>query len=140
MTSKTVSSAIRAATVVFAILSAGTGIASAAAPQVPGAAVSGNQASGPQHSGYVPVQHRFDERNWRHGPRGDNRWGAPRFCSPREAVQKAHRMGLRHAGVARVNNRAIVVAGHHWGHRAHVVFARNSRHCSVIGVRGLRGW
>ncbi|EIM76859.1 hypothetical protein T8J41_12300 [Nitratireductor rhodophyticola] len=54
-----------------------------------------------------------------------------RACSPRQAVRKAERMGLRRARVVRANRNIIRVAGRtHWG-RQHVVFARAPR-CPVI--------
>lgn len=58
-------------------------------------------------------------------------------CSPHEAVRKAHWLGMRHPGIRRVNHRAIVVTGFHRGHRAKIVFARNSPRCHVIGSRGI---
>ena len=76
---------------------------------------------------------RWDNRQSRHGGRYDRR----RSCSPHEAVRKAHWMGVRRAGIARVNHRVIVVFGHHRGHPARVVFDRHSPRCRVIGARGI---
>ncbi len=73
------------------------------------------------------------DRDRHHGRRHD-RWGS---CSPHEAVRKADRMGLRKAGIARISERAILVSGYSWRHRASVAFDRNSRNCQVIGVHGL---
>lgn len=58
-------------------------------------------------------------------------------CAPHEAVRKARWLGLRHAGIRRVNHWVIVVAGHHRGHRASIVFARHSPRCNVIDARGI---
>lgn len=58
-------------------------------------------------------------------------------CSPHEAVRKAHWLGLRHAGVQRVDHRRIVVTGFNRGHRAKIVFARQSPRCSIINSRGI---
>ncbi|MCB8837212.1 hypothetical protein [Aurantimonas sp. VKM B-3413] len=56
-------------------------------------------------------------------------------CSPRQAVHKAHRLGLRRTHIRRVNRRVIAVAGrfHHRGH-AVVRFARVPG-CPVLGFR-----
>jgi len=54
-----------------------------------------------------------------------------RFCSPRRAVNKARRMGVRHARVAHVNHRTIGVKGRRHGHRSYIVFAR-APHCPVL--------
>ena len=59
------------------------------------------------------------------------------FCDPGEAVEKARHFGLRRAGVERVSRHEILVTGRYHGHRALLVFDRNSRHCRVIGARGL---
>lgn len=77
------------------------------------------------------------------GPRGryGRNWNGHRnrrnFCTPGEAVHKASRYGLRHAGVRRVLPRAIVVSGLHRGHRARMVFSRYSYNCQVIASRGI---
>ena len=58
----------------------------------------------------------------------------PRYvatCTPRHAVEKAYRMGLRHVRVADVSHRTIRVSGHRYRHRASVVFAR-APHCPVL--------
>lgn len=55
-----------------------------------------------------------------------------RACTPALALQKAHRMGLRHARVTATNRNIIRVSGHkHHHRRAHVVFAR-APHCPVV--------
>lgn len=53
-------------------------------------------------------------------------------CSPREAVHKASRMGLRHARVVHVGYRAVAVEGRGRGNRLHQVVFANTRHCPVI--------
>ncbi|MEZ5873093.1 MAG: hypothetical protein R3D32_14880 [Nitratireductor sp.] len=58
-------------------------------------------------------------------------------CEPGEAVYKARSLGLRHAGVERINRRVIVVSGRHRGHWASVVFDRSSRHCRILDARGI---
>lgn len=55
-------------------------------------------------------------------------------CSPRRALDKAERMGLRHARITRVNHRAIRVTGRQHRDRVSIVFAR-SPHCPVIRWR-----
>lgn len=67
--------------------------------------------------------------------RGD-RWDRPRHraCSPRKAVRKARRKGIRHAHVVRVGHRGVIVAGRKWGERVVIGF-RNNRRCSVRFVR-----
>ena len=61
-------------------------------------------------SGHGPsAGFRFDDRG-RHHYRGPGRYHA-RECSPREAVRKAARMGVRNARVVDVGRRTIKVAG-----------------------------
>ncbi|WP_265517134.1 hypothetical protein [Nitratireductor luteus] len=55
-------------------------------------------------------------------------------CTPRRALHKAERMGLRHARITRVNHRAIRVTGRQHRDRVSVVFAR-APHCPVIRIR-----
>ncbi|MEM7289512.1 MAG: hypothetical protein AAF412_03915 [Pseudomonadota bacterium] len=64
---------------------------------------------------------------------------APRrgFCGPRKAVNKAWHMGINRPHVSRVTNRRIAVTGFNRGHRAKVVFKRDSRRCRIIATRGL---
>ena len=60
------------------------------------------------HAGYRDYRgHRFHHRHF------DRR----RVCTPRRAVRKAARMGLRHAHIARVKPRRIVVKGWDHGYR-----------------------
>ena len=66
--------------------------------------------------------------------RHHNRWRRA-ACTPRDAVQKAHRMGLRNVRVARANRNTIRVVGRKHRHeRASIVFARAPR-CPVIQYR-----
>lgn len=58
--------------------------------------------------------------------RGRDRWHGPRYraCTPRQAVQKAGRMGIRHARIHRASHRSIIVGGRARGHHVRVAFAR----------------
>jgi hypothetical protein len=87
-----------------------------------------------------PRHHRPYYRGHRRGhDRGyDRGYHRRAVCSPQEAVYKARRHGMRHAGIQRMRPRAIVVTGWHRGHRARMVFERYSRHCRVIASRGIR--
>lgn len=71
---------------------------------------------------------RYDRRprHWGHGPRR-GRHG----CSVRRALNKAHRMGVRHARVRLANHNVIKVKGRSRGHRVRIVFAR-APGCPVI--------
>jgi len=71
---------------------------------------------------------RDHDRRDRHRPR----WAAT--CTPRDAVQKAHRMGLRNVHVQRANRNTIRVTGRTRHDRASIVFAR-APHCPVIRAR-----
>jgi len=68
--------------------------------------------------------YRFDRRS------GYNR----RVCTPRRALRKARRMGVRDARIARVNNRVIVVRGYKYRGYAKVKFARSTS-CPVLAFR-----
>lgn len=73
----------------------------------------------------------------RHGNRWnrwDNSYSRRNRCSPRKAVKKARRKGLRNAYVIRVNRRGVLVAGRRWGERVVMGFDR-SRRCGVRFVR-----
>lgn len=69
-----------------------------------------------------------------HNGRGGHRAERPRrnrACTPRQAVRKAERFGMRRARVVKANRNIIRVVGRtHWG-RQHIVFARAPR-CPVI--------
>ena len=76
------------------------------------------------------VSFRFDDRG-RHHYRGPGRHHV-RECSPRDAVRKASRMGVRHARVVDVSRRTIKVAGRGHGPRpAFVVFGK-APSCPVL--------
>lgn len=80
-------------------------------------------------SGHGPsVGFHFGDAGHRGGP-GYHRGG---HCSPREAVRKASRMGLRNARVVRANNRSIHVQGRERGYGPTRVIFANARHCPVI--------
>jgi ABC-type sugar transport system substrate-binding protein len=68
---------------------------------------------------------------WRHD-RWDrrDRWER-RECTPRRAVDKAERLGVRRARVVDVGRRTIDVAGRRHGERVIVTFAR-APHCPII--------
>lgn len=68
----------------------------------------------------------YRERDRRHG--GYNRGQ----CSPREAVRKASRMGLRNARVVSANPRTVRVEGRRHGPRYHMVSFANARNCPVL--------
>lgn len=75
----------------------------------------------------------FNDRG-RHDYRGRHHRGRDHYrgCSPREAVHKASRMGLRHARVVGANRHTVRVEGRGHGYRyASVTFA-NRHHCPVI--------
>ena len=57
-----------------------------------------------------------------------------RVCTPRKALRKARRNGLRRAHIVRVNGRRIVVAGRSRGDRVVVKFGRH-RSCPTRSVR-----
>jgi hypothetical protein len=92
--------------------------------------VGGHPASNFRHHrrGAKPGYH----RGWRNGNRGHRA-----ICQPRAAIWKAHRIGLRHAGVQRIMPNRIVVAGRHRGHHARIVFDRTSHNCRIIAKRGI---
>ena len=54
-----------------------------------------------------------------------------RTCTPGQALNKAHRIGVRHARIKRVNHRVIAVGGRSRGHHVRVVFAR-APGCPII--------
>ncbi|WP_309085213.1 hypothetical protein [Chelativorans sp.] len=64
----------------------------------------------------------------RHDRRPPRRFAS---CSPRDAVEKAYRMGLRNVRVTRANRNTIRVTGRTRFDRASIVFARAPR-CPVI--------
>lgn len=78
---------------------------------------------GPSY-GHYP--HHYDDYRWHRPPHH------ARACTPRRAVAKAERLGLRRIHVERVNRRHIHVSGRKWGNqRVIVVFARAPR-CPIV--------
>lgn len=71
--------------------------------------------------------YRDQRRDYRKG----KRYQQARDCTPREAVAKATRMGLRNARVVGSSSRTIRVTGVVRGYRDHVIFAR-APHCPVV--------
>lgn len=68
---------------------------------------------------------RYDRRDARRYDRG---------CTPDRALDKADRMGIRHARIADVGRRTVDVVGRsRHGNRVVVSFDRRDRHCGVIG-------
>lgn len=87
-------------------------------------------------SGHGPsATFRFDDRG-RHDYRGPDRHGPGRYhareCSPREAVRKASRMGLRNARVVDTSRRTIRVAGRGHGHRPAAIVFGKAPSCPVM--------
>ena len=113
-----------------ALAAGGVGIAEAAGPR-----------NGPD---IVFVDHHRDrDHGDRWGGRGEGRWdrGDRRhgfvdrdLCSPRHALRKAARMGVRGGDIVRDNRRAVVVAGFKRGHPILVRFAQE-RGCPFVGAR-----
>jgi hypothetical protein len=82
-------------------------------------------------SGHGPgAGFRFDDRG-RHHYRGPGRYHG-RECSPRDAVRKASRMGLRNARVVDVGRRTIKVAGRGHGYRPAMIVFGKARSCPVL--------
>lgn len=69
------------------------------------------------------------DRDRRPGDRG--RWDRRSRCAPWLAVEKARGYGLRHARVARVTPRQVVVEGVRYQHHGRIAFA-NARNCPVL--------
>lgn len=78
------------------------------------------------HGPVVDVQYRHHHR--RHHRRPMHR---ARDCTPREAVYKAARMGMRNARVVGTGMRTIRVSGVVRGYRDHITFAR-APNCPVL--------
>ncbi|WEX11281.1 hypothetical protein [Chelativorans sp. AA-79] len=86
---------------------------------------------------HVRDHDRRDRGGWGrdHRDRDRGRWDRrDRACTPRDAVEKAHRMGLRHVQVTRANRNTIRVTGRTRHDRTSIVFAR-APHCPVIRAR-----
>lgn len=58
-------------------------------------------------------------------------------CAPRRAVNKAYRYGLNRPYIKRINGNRVVVGGFNRGHRASIVFKRNSHRCAILKTRGI---
>lgn len=87
-------------------------------------------------SGHGPnVGFHFDDRG-RHHYRGPDRHRPGRYhareCSPRDAVRKASRMGLRNARVVDTSRRAIRVVGRGHGHRPAAIVFGKAPSCPVL--------
>lgn len=74
---------------------------------------------------------RYDYRDnrGRHGRDREYRGG---FCSPREAVRKASRMGLRNPRIIASNHRVVRVEGQRQGPRYYHLSFANARGCPVL--------
>jgi hypothetical protein len=77
---------------------------------------------------YRGDKHKFHRKNKRNLGR--------HICSPREAVHKVRRFGVRGAEIKRINHRMIVVSGRKYRERIVVGMERRSRHCEIAFVRG----
>lgn len=120
-------------------LSAIVGLGAIAAMPASAEAASGSVYLG-FGSGHGPnVGFHFNDRGRHHyrGPdRHGDRWGSGRYhareCSPREAVRKASRMGLRNARVVDTSRRTIRVAGRSHGHRPAAIVFGKAPSCPVL--------
>jgi hypothetical protein len=107
-----------------------------------GAAVA--KAAGPRSGPDIVFAEHHRDRGDRWERRGEGRWdrgdshhgfvGGRDLCSPRHALRKAARMGVRGGDIVRDSRRAVVVAGFKRGHPILVRFAQE-RGCPFIGVR-----
>lgn len=105
------------------------------------AATSGTASAGGKIGVYLDGPHFSigfgDYRDRRHRDWRDHRdWRRPYFrkCSPRKALRKAKRRGLRRAHIIRVGHRGVVVGGRKWGEYVKIGFGRH-RSCPVHFVR-----
>lgn len=117
-------------------LSAVVGLGAVAAIPASAEAAGGSVYLGFGSSGYGPnVGFHFGDRG-RHHYRGPGHYNSSRYhareCSPRDAVRKASRMGLRHARVVDTSRRTIKVAGRGHGHRTAVVVFGKAPNCPVL--------
>lgn len=94
--------------------------------------------------GHAKPHHRGHRaKNQRHyrqpGARQVNRHGYRHggFCGPRQAVDKAWRMGVNRPHISHVRDRAIAVDGYRRGYPVKVVFHRGTPNCAVIRTRGF---
>ena len=86
--------------------------------------------------GYRSHRRHYDRYDRRYRRYNNHRRYGRGVCAPRRALQKARRMGVRHAHIARVNRRVVVIKGYRYGDRAKVKFGR-SRRCPVIAFRNI---
>lgn len=79
----------------------------------------------------VGYRHGFHDRHhgWEHGRHHGREMRG--HCSPRLAVEKARGYGLRHARIASVTPRHVVVEGVRFYRHGRIAFA-NVRHCPVL--------
>ena len=80
------------------------------------------------------VNFRFDDRG-RHHYRDHRRGPASRYvreCSPRQALNKASRMGMRNARIANANRRTIKVIGHTNRHRPAGIIFGKAPSCPIL--------
>lgn len=122
-----------------AVLSALIGLGTVAGAAAPAQAQSGGIYLGFGSGNHGPSigfefsdrgRHDYRDRGRHRGDRDRDRRGG--YCSPREAVHKASRMGLRNARVVSVNHRVVRVEGRRHGPRYHTVTFANSRNCPVL--------
>ena len=71
-------------------------------------------------AGVVDVQYRSNHNRHHYHKRPVHRAA----CTPRNALNKAHRMGVNRPFVRNANRNVIRVGGHSRGHRVNLVFAR----------------
>ena len=120
-----------------AALSALIGFGALASLPAPAQAQSGGFYLGFGSGNHGPsVGFHFSDRG-RHDYRDRGRQGRDRdyrrgYCSPREAVYKASRMGLRNPRVVGTSHRVVRVEGTRYGHRYHTLTFANSRNCPVL--------
>ena len=120
-------------------LSALVGLGTIAAIPVAAEAASGSVYLGFGSGQNQGVNFRFDDRG-RHHYRGERHHSERRGhgshhmreCSPRDALGKASRMGLRRARIVDVNRRTIRVAGRSNGHRQATIIFGKAPSCPIL--------
>jgi hypothetical protein len=118
-------------TVKTTFMAALVGLAALAA--VPAAAQSGGSIYLGFGSGHPSVGIQFDDRGHYHRRDHDRRhFRRAGACSPREAVRKARRMGLRQAHVVSADRRGVHVRGRTHGYRMAVMTFANRRNCPLV--------
>ena len=118
-------------TILAAVL--GLGALAASVPAASAAGIGGSVETVGYRNGFH-VQDRGMDRG-RHGgwhrERHHGGWGDRGRCAPWLAVEKARSYGLRHAHVARVTPRQVVVEGSRFQRHGRIAFA-NARNCPVL--------